>query len=127
MRYFVCAFELIKFGIPAEFTESIIQLTRTQNSTIENVDNNVYVSLPALFQKYSSTPHGVILKLSVSNSRKITLLTPQIEKDMEIPENNVHGLPQLLTGPYAFFSGVFFSNENPVFIFNPEKLAEKIK
>jgi hypothetical protein len=130
MRYFICTFETINFGIPAESTEHIIQLSRKQNSLYETEDSNVFISLPALFRQYDTTPYGLVLKLSVSTNgftRKITLLTSKIEKDMEIPDDNVHRLPKLFTGPFIFFSGMFFSEGNMIFIINPEKLAEFVK
>jgi len=127
MRYFVCAFGMIRFGIPAESTEQIIPLSRTQTSLYETADSNVYVSLSALFKQNFATPHGLVLKLSVSGGRKIILLTPKIEKDMEIPDDNVHGLPQVFSGPFIFFKGAFFDGGNPVFILNPEKLSGNIK
>ena len=129
MRYFICAFEMIHCGIPAESIEQIIQLSRSQNSLYETVDSDIFISLPALFRCSYATPHGLVLKISVSAgsfTRKVTLLTPKIEKDMEIPDENVHRLPQLFSGPFIFFRGVFFNEGNPVFVLNPEKLKECI-
>jgi len=124
---------MIRFGIPAESTERIIQLSRTQNSPCEIADNDVYISLPLMFRQNMTTDakqmtqHGLILKLKVSQGKKITLLAPKIEKDMEIPEDSIHGLPTLLSGPFIYFKGVFFNEEKPVFILNPEKLKGYIK
>ena len=129
MQHFICAFEAIKFGIPAEITGQIIQLSRMQNSVCEttDTDSEVYISLPALFRKASTTPHGMVLKIKLSEEKKIILLTPQIEKDMDIPDNYVHGLPKVFSGPFTFFKGVFFDDKNPVFIVDPEKLKGLIK
>jgi hypothetical protein len=127
MRYFICTFDMINFGIPAESTEHIIQLSRKQNSLYETTDSDVFISLPALFRQYDTTPHGLVLKLPESTNgvtRKITLLTPKIEKDLEIPDDNVHQLPQLFSGPFIFFKGMFFNEGNMVFVLNPEKLKE---
>jgi len=118
---------MIRFGIPAESTDRIIQLSRTQNSPCEITDNDAYISLPAMFRQNFSTPHGLILKLTVSPGKKITLLTPKIEKDMEIPEDNIHELPAMLSGPFVYFKGVFFNEDKPVFILDPEKLIGCIK
>jgi len=119
---------MIRFGIPAESTDHIIQLSKTQNSIFETTDNEVLISLPALFKQYITTPHGLVIKFSVSSDdRKITLLTPKIEKDMEIPDENIHHLPQIFLGPFVFFKGVYFNDGKPVFIINTEKLKESIK
>jgi len=144
MRYLICAFEMtgcrevsnapytVNLGISAEVTERIIPLSRVQNSLYETEENDVFISIPALFRHYHATPHGLLLKRSVSPAcftRKITLLTPKIEKDLEIPEENVHSLPDVFSGPFVFFKGVFFgtNEKTPVFIVNPEKLTECIK
>ena len=127
MRCFICTFEMIRFGIPAECTEKIIQLSRTQNSLHETIDNDVLVSLPSLFRQDFTTLHGLVLKLSILEGKKIILLTPKIEKEIEIPEGSIYGLPDIFSGPFIFFRGVFFSNENPVFIINPEKITGYIK
>jgi len=118
---------MIRFGIPAEYTEKIIQLSREQNSIFETADNNIFVSLPALFRQSYSTLHGLIMKLSDSKNQKIILLTPKIEKEIEIPDGCIHRLPDMFSGPFVFFMGVFFSDENPVFIFNPEKITGRLK
>ena len=134
MRHFICVFEMIRFGIPAESTERIIQLSRTQNSPCEIEDNDVFISLPAMFNKKQMTdakqmtaPHGLLLKLHIPDGKKIILLSPKVEKDMEIPENKIHELPALLSGPFIYFKGVFFNEEKPVFIISPEKLLGYIK
>ncbi|MCL2442869.1 MAG: hypothetical protein FWD13_05315 [Treponema sp.] len=118
---------MIRFGIPAEYTEKIIQLSREQNSLYETVNNDILVSLPALFERNFSTLHGLILKLSVLEGKKIILLTPKIEKEIDIPDGCIHSLPNVFSGPFVFFRGVFFSDENPVFIINPEKISGRVK
>jgi len=125
MRYFICSFDsfnLIRFGIPAELTGKIMQLSRVQNSFCETAGSEIFISLPVLFRQKIIDPHGLVLKLTVTGDRKIILLTPKIEKEMEIPNDKVHGLPEVLSGPFVYFKGVFFSNENPVLIICPEKL-----
>jgi len=118
---------MISFGIPAESTGQIIQQSRVQNTLCDTEGSDVFISLSAMFKQSFITPHGLILKSSVSGGRKVILLTPKIEKDMEIPEENIHRLPQVLSGIFIFFKGVFFSKENPVFIINTEKLSGCIK
>jgi len=128
---------MIRFGIPAESTGQIIPFSRVQNSLCETAGSEVLISLPVLYQESSparrgvrqtfTTPHGLVLKLSVSGGKKIVLLTPKIEKDMEIQDENVHRLPDLFSGAFKFIRGVFFNEENPVFILNPEMLTESVE
>jgi len=117
---------MISFGFPAASTEQIIQLSREQNSFCETGNNEIFISLPVLFRQRFTAFHGLILKLIVSQDKKVILLTPKIEMDMEIPDDKVHGLPEVLSGPFIFFKGVFFNDDKPVFILNPEKLLGNI-
>ena len=127
MRCFICTFNMIKFGIPADAAKQIIQFSRVQNSMIEKENNEVFISIPALFKQYSEEYHGLILKMDVSEVKKIILLTPKIEMEIEIPDNSIHSLPKLFSGPFIYFNGVFFNDNNPVFIINTEKLIGCVK
>ena len=52
------------------------------------------------------------------------LLSPKIDVDLEIPEENIHALPGALQESYKFLRGVYFSNNNMILILDPDKLAE---
>jgi hypothetical protein len=124
LRYFICALDKINLGIPAEQTERIIQVTRTQDIICKTENQEVFISLPALFQQKDSgsAPHGVVLK---SNSAvKTVLLTPRIDVELEIPEEGIHSLPKSLAGAFRNFRGAYCTDQNVILILDTEKLME---
>ena len=121
MKCFICALDGIQnnstsyLGIPAEQTERII--------SADQLTDEASISLPQLFQlKDRDTPHGLVLKAALP--KKITLLTPKIENELEIPEENMHGLPDALAEMHKYFTGVYFSDSGVILILDPEKLVE---
>jgi len=128
MRYFICTLETpaIQLGIPAEHTERIIPITRIQSTEYETENKEVFVSLPVLLkQKNKNTPHGIIIK--VAHTSKTILLTPRIDIDMEIPEENIHQLSSTFVGLSRYFRGACFDKENLILILNTEKIMEGIR
>jgi hypothetical protein len=121
----------INIGIPAEMTERIISVTRIQSAVCETENQEVFISLPALLrQKETAAPHGIVLKplvlesQSVVTTAKTTLLTPRIDAELEIPEENIRSLPRAMGGVYRYFGGAYCADKNVILIFNPKKLLE---
>ena len=120
-------------GIPAEQTERIVPVTREQTSIIESENQETFISLPALFrQKDITAPHGLILKAAEKSPAagplaKTMLLTPRIDIELEIPEENIRRLPEVFTGLFSCFRGICFTNsENMVLILDLKKLTESL-
>jgi hypothetical protein len=132
MRYFICALDNIGLGIPAERTERIIPVTRIQAAVSETEDHETFISLPALFQRKNiDVPHGVVLKSGTADTVKTVLLTPRIDIEIEIPEENIHQLPKAFAGLIRFFRGACFietdAGNSLILILSPEKLMENIR
>jgi hypothetical protein len=122
LKYFVCALDKINLGLPAEQTERIISVTRVQSAARETNDQEVSISLPVLFQqKDTAAPHGVVLK-SETSAVKTILLVPRIDAELEIPEENIHSLPEALSGLFKNFKGAYCTGQNVILILDPEKL-----
>jgi hypothetical protein len=125
LKYFIYALDKINVGIPAERTERIIPVTRVQGAVCETENQEVFISLPVLFrQKDNTAPHGIVLKSNpgVSSAVKTVLLTPRIDVELEIPEENIHNLPEAMGGLFKFFRGAYCTDQNIILILNPEKL-----
>jgi hypothetical protein len=120
LRYFICALDKINLGIPAEQTERIIPVTRVQDAIRETENQEVFISLPALFQQKDAAPHGLVLKSKTAV--KTVLLTPRIDVELEIPEESIHSLPQALAGAFGNFRGAYCTDQNVILILNPEKI-----
>ena len=104
-------------------TERIIPVTKTQTTESETENEEVSVSLPVLFQqKNTATPHGIILRSH--RIPKTVLLTPRIEKDVEIPEERIQQLPGIFARLSKYFKGIYFDKQNLFLIVNTEKFME---
>ena len=127
MKYFICALGKISLGIPSEQTERIIPVTRVQAAVCETENQEVFISLPALFkQKDSAAVHGVVLKsgAGVSSAVKRVLLAPRIDVELEIPEEGIHSLPKAFAGVFRHCRGAHCTGNSVILILNPEKLTE---
>ena len=126
MKYFICALGRINLGIPAEQTERIIPSERIQANVYETGNQETFISLPLLFkQKDTAVPHGVVLKGACTV--KTVLLTPRIDMDLEIPEENIHRLPDAFVGRFRYFRGACFSGQNLILILDSQKLMEGMR
>jgi len=132
MKYFICAmgetpgsaFGKINLGIPAEQTERIVSVTRIQDAVCETENQETFISLPALLrQKDRTAPHGIILKQRAGQTAKTTLLTPKIDSELDIPEENIRSLPRAMDGAYRHFRGAYCTDTNIILILNPDKLG----
>jgi len=130
MKYFICALDAIDLGIPAERTERIIPAARVQTAVYETENQEAFISLPLLFrQKDPAAPHGVVLKAPevLPPGPKTVLLTPRIDRELDIPEETIYQLPQAFTGPFRYFSGACFNAQSAILLLNPAKLMESMR
>jgi len=142
MKCFVCALDKIHVGIPAERTERIVQAARVQTAVYETENQEAFISLPLLFRQKEPAPHGVVLKAALQpegaagvdaagagagSGPKTMLLTPRIDKELDIPDEAVYQLPEAFAGPFRYFSGACFNAQDVIFILNPAKLLEGMR
>ena len=122
MKYFICAMDSILLGIPAERTERIIPADEAGDS----------ISLSALLRlKDQAAPHGLVLKGAQGSpsapdapDAQAVLLTPRIEDELEIPDEDIHRLPETLAEMLPCFRGAHFTDRSVILILDPEKLLE---
>jgi len=137
LKYFICALGSalgsalgrINLGIPAGKTERIISVTRIQDAVFETENQEVFISLPALLRlKDKTAPHGIVLKPLLPqppDTTKTILLTPKIDAELDIPEDNIHSLPRAMDGgAYRYFRGAYCNEKNVILILNPQKILE---
>jgi hypothetical protein len=128
LKYFICALDTINLGIPAEQTERIIPVTRVQDTVCETENQEIFISLPVLLrQKDSAAPHGVVLKSNAGepSAVKTVILTPRIDVEMEIPEEDIYSLPEALDGVFKFFRGAYCTGQNVILILNTEGVLRR--
>ena len=125
MKYFICAADGMNLAIPAERTERVIPVSRTQTTLCETEDRNIFISLPVLLKlKDSCAPHGIVLKAGAGEQIKTVLLVPKIDIDLEIPEESIFKLPEALGDLSVYFKGACFINQNAFLILDPDKLIK---
>jgi hypothetical protein len=124
MKYFVCALGKTNIGIPSRQTQQIISVTGAGGA--ENENQSVFISLPELFQQKDAAHHGLVLKTSAGEPYKVrtVLLTPKIDAELEIPEEDIHSLPKAMSGVYRHFTGAYCADQKIILILNPEKIIE---
>jgi hypothetical protein len=145
MRFFVCTLDGMALGFPADKTERIITASQARNSPSEAEKpetEDFFIALPALFRRSGGAGakaadergevfHGIVLKdsaraesrLGDGRFRRYVFLTPKIDIDLDIPEADIHPLPNLLGDVLPWFSGVSFSNGRMLLLLDPEKIA----
>ena len=134
MRYFICNLDHTNpnnpqtcLGIPAEHTERIIPAGQKDmagsEAASEPSGEEVFVSIPALLRlKDPQAPHGLVLK--GGSQKRTVLLTPKIDVELEIPEEDIHPLPNTLDDFLFYFRGAFFSGPRVILILDPAKIIE---
>jgi len=131
MRVFLSAYPSFTLAIPMEAVGSMMLYNQETEKTIQHDQEkrNTYVSLPGLFNmKDKSVYHGVILRQWNSNENKIVLLTAEVKRDTEIPDEEFYPIPKTL-GAMTFasmFKGIQFSG-SPVLLLNIEHLVQIIQ
>ena len=126
MRYFLCTLNsqpaAVQLAIPMRHTERIITVEKTRPVKSGNGEKaEVFVSLLALLEPESAdATHGIILRSE--RAPKIVLLAPQIDRDLEIPEESIHQLPNAFLKLSDYFRGAFFDEQTLILLLNTEKI-----
>jgi hypothetical protein len=129
MKYFLCAFDAVYLGIQSNRVERVVSVSATQAHGDSTEENDTHISLPPLLGRADlPAPHGIILKPQ-SDKRKITLLAPPLDIDVEIPDESVFAVPHALKDFLRYLSGACFfkkdKEERLVLILDLEKLTEE--
>jgi hypothetical protein len=141
MRFFLCAFGAFSLGIPVYTVSSLITVPWEVKLMIDrDRDENTYFSLPHFFKSEDKNiRHGVILKPQVQKvpligsggdaslatgcaadialgkdgftDRRNVLLVTAVEKEEDIPQEEIRPLPAVLETDniFTFFSGINFN------------------
>ena len=114
----------ITLGIPASQTLRIISVNRNQITVYTKENEDTFISLPLLFkEKDPAAPHGIVLKSEKPGNT--VLMVPKVDIDLEIAQENIQCLPEVFSGLFRYFAGVYFNGDASILILNTEKLMEK--
>ena len=111
----------ISLGFPAELTDRIIYAPEDAASKEES--GETYISVPELLRlKDTASPYGIILKPDA----KTVLLVPRIDLELDIPEENIHKLPEALSLGLRFIRGISFTDRNMILILDPPEICRSV-
>jgi hypothetical protein len=131
VKFFICALEEMVLGIPSKETARIIPAPHTQTTLYESEQEDLFFSLPVLFRKDSvPAPHGIVLKKKYNdlpNEKRLILLVPRIETDLDISEGEIRLLPALIREKLSCLGGACFNNGNLVLLLDTENLIKMIQ
>ena len=135
MRVFLCVFKDFSVAIPMAFISSLYLHTEEtvyNEAVIYNPQTqDFFVSLFCLFNLPSETTrHGIVLKNEI-NDINVTLLSTQVDSEIEIPDNKIYPMPKAFKNMSfsCFFDGIQFSEDTkskPLLFLNPEQLIHYI-
>lgn len=134
MRYFICTLETLTLGVPADKTERIIAAPQTLETVYEEKDGDVFISLPAFLGKKGkkeeeNLDHGIVFKEKAGTGQWVLLL-PRIDRDLEIPQEQIRSLPNLLRSRLSCFSGAYFTESSAqglILLLDTEQVASHVR
>ena len=125
MRFFIFPFKNIYIAVAADKVKRFIS-----PDTADNVQDNC--TDPVKIQIYCAENmphHGIVLKQETGASSRygdhktIILITPPVERDIDVAEKEIQSLPVSFTGIYASFNGIYFNEQKIIFFLDVEKLT----
>jgi hypothetical protein len=131
MRVFLSAYSTFTLAIPMDAVASMVLYKQKTEKLVQYDPGNrsTFISLPWLFNMPDEpVPHGVVLREMNSKVNKVVLLTAEVKRDIEIPDEEFKPIPKALdTLRFSeIFSGIKFSG-NPILLLNVEKLLQVIQ
>ena len=145
MRFFFCAFKGFYLAIPIRFVSSLMLYPFAAARAVEHREENgnTYFSLPHLFGMPEETiRHGIVLKdhdrgedeTGQAVENRNILLTTEVEREIDIPENEIYPPPVVLAGmgTARMFGGIWFAASGDgadmlVLALDPEYLVTRNK
>jgi hypothetical protein len=131
MRVFLSAFSGFTLAFPMNAVGAMMLYKQKTEEAVhyDQENRSTYVSLPRLFNlPDDDVYHGIILREWDSKANKVVLLTTEVKRDIEIPDDQFYPIPEAL-GDLRFsemFSAIHFS-DNPVLLLNIEKLVQSVQ
>ena len=131
MRVFLSGFSGFTLAIPMDMVASIMLYNQETEKAIQfdEESRSTYVSLPQLFNlREEAVYHGIVLRERDNKANKVVLLTAEVKRDIEIPDEEFYPIPKALGALRfsAMFSSIKFS-DNPVLLLNIEQLVQIIQ
>ena len=138
MRFFIFPLEKIYIGIEAGKVKCLISSSGsdTDGAVDDTADNSpdsgrqLKIPFDRIFRglspaDISSFCHGIVLKQETGSCQTMVIITPPVERDIDVEEKKIRSLPGSFSGVYSSFNGVYFNEQKIVFFLDVEKLAKR--
>jgi hypothetical protein len=128
MRVFLSAYSGFTLAIPMDDVGAMMLYKQKTEKTIHYDQKNrcTFISLPWLFNMRDVVvPHGIILREFNSKENKVVILTGEIKRDIEIPDDEFYPIPKTLSAMKfsTLFKGIKFSDK-PILLLNMKQLPQ---
>jgi len=134
MRFFIFPVENIYIAVAADKVKRFIShdtddsIREDYKDTVkqESVKDNIKIPVNIIFGKLrdnKSFRHGIVLKQETSDNKTLVIITPPVERDIDVAEKEIQSLPGSFSGVYSSFSGLYFNEQKIIFFLDIEKLT----
>jgi hypothetical protein len=131
MRAFLSAFSDFTLAVPMDAVTSIMLYKQGAEKTVQHdqENRNIYISLPHLFNlPGEAVCHAINLRAEDTTAHKIVLLTAEVKRDIDIPDEQFFPIPKALNALRfsKVFSGIQLAGD-PVLLLNVEQLVQSVQ
>jgi len=124
MRFFIFPIENIYVAVAADKVKRFMS-TENNNDSV-NIDQ-ITIPVHMIFGKLrcidNMSSHIIVLKQQTNENKNLVMITPPVERDIDVAENEIQSLPGSFTGIYSSFYGIYFSGQKIIFFLDVEKLT----
>ncbi|MCL2229590.1 MAG: hypothetical protein FWC01_00695 [Treponema sp.] len=117
MRFFIFPIENIHIAISADKVARFVS-----HNSEESGDTKIPLCMFFSNQKYNenSPSHGIVLKQETDDNKTTVIITPPVEEDINVAQEEIHSLPESFCGVYSSFNGMFFNKQKIIFFLDVE-------
>ncbi|MCL2181526.1 MAG: hypothetical protein FWB83_10415, partial [Treponema sp.] len=108
MRFFIFPLDNIHIAVAADKVKCFISLDNVQEDSYQAEPGQIKIPIYIVFGKSRGeniSCHGIVLKQKTSRDETLVIITPHIEKDINIDEKEIQSLPGCFSDVYSSFSG----------------------
>jgi len=131
MRVFLSAFSEFTLAIPMDETAAMVLHKEKMEHTMQydQKSRSTFISLPLLFNLPEQTARqGIVVREWNSIANKVVLLTADIKRDIEIPDEEFYPMPKTIGNSNfaAMFKGIKFTDK-PILLLNMNQLSQVVQ
>jgi len=129
MRFFIFPIDKIYIAVAADNVKRFIShdenykdSVNKDSVSIDRIEIPVYMIFGKLRCYENMSFHDIVLKQETNDNKSLVIITPPVEKDIDVPESEIQSLPASFSGVYSSFNGLYFNDKKIIFFLDIEKL-----